>query len=64
MQVSSLLFCRLPLQLNEALADSPLDTTEYSLKQELTHIVRTATRIADCMAKYVPFRNAFNNHDS
>jgi hypothetical protein len=46
---------RLVLQLNEALSDNPADTLDYSMRQELGQILRTGTRIADCMARCSAF---------
>lgn len=39
------------LQLNDALADKPCETLDYSLKQEQERLLLVGQRIAKCMAR-------------
>ena len=38
-------------QVNEALSDSPTDTLDFSMRQEVDKILKIGARIAVCMSK-------------
>ena len=41
------------MQVNDALSDSPAETLDFSMRQEVDRILKTGARIAVCMSKRV-----------
>jgi hypothetical protein len=42
---------KLCMQINDALSDTPYEDLDYSMKQELTNILRSGSRLASCMSQ-------------
>ena len=50
------------MQVNDALSDSPAETLDFSMRQEVDKILKIGARIAVCMSKRVPILSCTEAH--